>query len=179
MPLQKQIVPINFSGGVDTKNDSKTVLPGKLLALENGVFQKGNRIDKRFGYDVLNTSVIGSANEIETGAALGVYNDELNLYTGAKLYTYAESLDSWVDKGNVASITTTNTPILVNSYEQKNVSVNTNDGITVFAWEDSRGGTRYSVFDQTTGSSIVSDQVLAASSTRPRVVAFWQNILLF
>ena len=179
MPLQKQIVPINFSGGVDTKSDSKTVIPGKLLALENGVFKKGNRIDKRNGYDVLGLNIVGSSSEIEEGSALSVYNDELNLFTGTKLYTFAESLDSYIDKGRVTSVTTANTPILINSYEQKNVSMATNNGITVYAWEDSRGGTRYSVFDQTTGSAIVSDQVLAASSTRPRVVAFGQSLICF
>ena len=179
MPLQKQIVPINFSGGVDTKSDSKTVIPGKLLELENGVFQKGNRISKRYGYGVQNQNIVGSLDPIDEGEALSVFNDELNLYTGTKLYTYAESVNSWVDKGNVASVTTTNTPILVNSYEQKNVSVGTNNNITVYAWEDSRGGTRYSVFDQTTGSAILSDQVLAASSTRPRVLAFGDYLVLF
>lgn len=179
MPLQKQIVPINFAGGLDTKSDSKTVIPGKLLSLENGVFKKGNRIDKRNGYDVLGLNIVGSASEIEEGAALSVYNDELNLFTGTKLYTFADSLNSYVDKGRVTSVTTSNMPILVNSYEQKNVTMATNSGITVYAWEDSRGGTRYSVFDQVTGSAIVSDQVLAASSTRPRVVAFGQFLVLF
>lgn len=179
MALQKQIVPINFAGGLDTKSDSKTVIPGKLLALENGVFTKGNRIDKRNGYDVLGLSVVNTATEIDEGAALSIYNDELNVFTGTKLYTYAESLESWVDKGRVTSVTTSLNPILVNGYEQKNVSVATNNGITVYAWEDSRGGTRYSVFDQTTGSAIVSDQVLAASSARPRVVAFGQYLVCF
>ncbi len=179
MPLQKTVIPINFAGGVDTKSDSKTVMPTKLLALENGVFQKRNRIQKRYGYDVLSKDITGEDVPISEGAALGVYNNELHLYSGTELYTYSDGLGAWTNKGGVTSITTRGLPVLVNSYEQKNITVNHNQGLTAYAWEDSRGGTRYSVFDQVTGASILSDQVLAASSARPKVISFGDNFLIF
>jgi hypothetical protein len=50
MPLQKNKIPISFAQGVDTKTDRKQVVPGKLLLLENGVFQTTNSLIKRNGY---------------------------------------------------------------------------------------------------------------------------------
>jgi hypothetical protein len=50
MPLQKNKIPISFAKGIDTKSDRKQVVPGKLLLLENGVFQTTNSLIKRNGY---------------------------------------------------------------------------------------------------------------------------------
>ena len=38
MALNKQMVSIDFTGGIDTKTDDKLVKPAKLAVLENGVF---------------------------------------------------------------------------------------------------------------------------------------------
>lgn len=56
MPLQKNKIPISFAQGVDTKTDRKQVVPGKLLLLENGVFQTTNSLIKRNGYAAFNKS---------------------------------------------------------------------------------------------------------------------------
>lgn len=179
MALAKQVIPINFNGGLDTKTDAKTVLPGKLLLLENGYWKKANQISKRFGYDVLNSEVenIDGAS-VDSGQALGVFNNELNLYTGDKLYTYADSTDTWVYKGDVTSSIAESTSIITNSHQQSHPSVNYNSGLSAYAWEDSRGGIRYSVFDQLTGSVILSDAILSADGIRPRVLSFGDRFVL-
>jgi len=37
MALAKAFIPVDLSGGVDTKTDQKMVLPSNLTELENGV----------------------------------------------------------------------------------------------------------------------------------------------
>lgn len=58
MPLSKQIIPIVFSQGVDTKTDKKSVVPGKLIALENGRFVSRNKIQTRNGFEALGSTII-------------------------------------------------------------------------------------------------------------------------
>ena len=53
MTLQKQLVSVDLSGGIDTKTDEKLVLPSSLVELENGVFTVGSSITKRNGYSKL------------------------------------------------------------------------------------------------------------------------------
>lgn len=103
MALDKQKVNIAFAQGVDTKSDPKQVIPGKLLALENGVFQKTNSIIKRNGYDALYTGT-GTASNVEGAIGLSTFKDQLfmlatedglNLNAG---YTYAPSQFKWSDR---------------------------------------------------------------------------------
>lgn len=67
MALQKQNISIPFNKGIDTKTDDKQVVPGKLLTLENGVFQSLGRIKKRNGYVAFNQSIEGSASILIAG----------------------------------------------------------------------------------------------------------------
>lgn len=178
MALQKQTIPISFTSGINTKSDSKLVMPADLLELENAVFTKYGALNKRYGYEVLGTQIEGGS-QIDQGEALGVFNEELNLYTGKKLYSYAPSTNSWVDKGDMVSVIVSDTPIVKNSYTQSHVSCDFNENVTVYAWEDSRGGVRYSVIDQLTNTVFSFDQVLDALAARPKVVAFEQYLLIF
>ena len=57
MALTKQIVPMSFSQGVDTKSDEKQVSPGKLLSLKNAYFQESKKLIKRNGYEPYTTQV--------------------------------------------------------------------------------------------------------------------------
>ncbi len=62
MPLQKQIVPLNVSVSANQKTDPQTLTPGTLTTLENARFSKGNRIDKRHGYQVLPNTYVNEHN---------------------------------------------------------------------------------------------------------------------
>ena len=58
MALRRDNFPINVGQGLDTKTDPKHVIPGKLLLLENGVFKKRGRIDKRNGHTKLSPKTL-------------------------------------------------------------------------------------------------------------------------
>ena len=49
MALQKKLVSIPFSSGADTKTSDIVMEPGQLEVLENAIFEKTGRIEKRKG----------------------------------------------------------------------------------------------------------------------------------
>lgn len=178
MALAKQPVPIQLGQGLDTKTDPKSVVPGKLLLLENAVFKKRGQLAKRNGYQALtNLDVTGAT--IPTGGALEVFNGELLQYSNQTLYSYSAGIDRWVSKGSVVSAIVRTEQVIKNTESQTQADSATNLGITVYGWEDSRGGVRAQVVDEVSGTVLLADTVLDASASRVRVLAFSNFIYVF
>lgn len=170
MPLQKQLVSVDFSGGIDTKTDEKLVVPGKLLELENGIFTKAGTIQKRFGYDAIDVIPVGYS-AVTDGKKLLVYKDELLAANTSKIYSYSSSGNDWYDKGAIITSVPSVRQIIRNSYTQSNPDCATQGDVTIYAWEDGRGGVRASVLDETSSIYVQTDVSIHASATRPRCVA--------
>lgn len=168
MALAKQNVPVILGGGIDTKTDEKVVQPGRLLALENGRFTKIGTLTKRFGYDDLNKTVLGGT-DITAGKAVAAYFNELVLMDGQKLYSYVASNDAFADRGICTAVGVRSLDVIRNTASQKLSDVATTRGVTVYAWEDSRGGVRATVIDESSGLPIQADIVISATASRPRV----------
>lgn len=169
--LNSQNIPITFVGGVDSKSDPKQVIPSKLIALQNGVFTRPGQISKRFGYAPLNSSILGGGS-ISAGAGIASFNGELLLFSGGNVYTYSPNLSAWISKGVATSVNVTTQPVTRNTYAQTAQDSAVISTLQCFAWEDSRGGVRYSILDTGTGAQIVQDQQLAAGVIMPKVLAF-------
>lgn len=173
---QKVLVPVPFAGGIDSKTDPAQVAPGKLIDLQNGVFRQTGAVGRRWGYKALGQSVIGGTAEIEACAAIQPFNDELLLFDGQAAYSYIEANDAWVNKGEVVSIIQSNQQIIAGNSQQLSPDFGTLGGIEVYAWEDSRGGIRYSVFDAKSGTSVVTDRPLYpgmnSAAARPKIIPF-------
>lgn len=179
MPLQKQQVSLALNQGIDTKTDPKQVVAGKLLVLENGVFSAASAISKRNGYAALSQDIEGSTT-VSAGAALTPYKDELLLFSGSKLYSYAESSMKWTDKGASFSCETSALPVIRNSYQQTSPDTALHaSGLQLTAWEDSRAGVRYTVSDSTTNEIIVNDTQASATGQQPKCMSLGNYLLLF
>lgn len=172
--LEKRLVPIPFAGGLDTKTDPKQVQLGKLLDLQNGIFQQAGAINRRWGYRALGTNILGTAQSISSAFAVQAFNNEMLLYDGLKAYSYIPANDAWASRGSIVSVIETNQQVIANSSQQLSPDFGTLNGIEVYAWEDSRGGIRYSVRDAATGAFVLTDQPLFAgmpsTAIRPKVV---------
>lgn len=179
MPLQKQNIPVPFTKGVDTKTDQKQLQPPSLAELENGVFIKPGKIVKRNGYESFSRTISGSTAEINEALGLARFRNELNLFTGSQVYSYLDALDRWAEKGTASSVVVDSKSIIRNNFEQDNPSGASNGRLEVYAWEDSRGGVRYSVLDNNSNTFIVSDAEIAASGSSPKVVALGNFIVVF
>lgn len=179
MPLNKALYPIQFGQGIDTKSDPKQVVPGKLLELENGVFTKLGQIRKRNGFDAITRTVVGGT-AVGRADGLAAFRDELLLFgDDGRVYSRSESLDGWVDRGGIVSVDLTTEQVIRNTYQQSNPDSATSGGITLTAWEDSRGGVRYSVRDDSTGALLVDDDVASAGGAKPRVVVWQSEFAIF
>ncbi len=180
MPVTKQLVPIDLTGGLNTKTDPKSLQPGQLEDLRNAVYRKGNRLDKRPGYDQLpNTETIfGEA--IDGGAdGIATYQDELLMYAGQRLYSYAQGSAGWVDKGPMVSAIIKTRQIIKNSYEQSEGDMAISGSIALYAWQDSDGQVRYSIEDISTGTIIVNDEDSGVAADVLRCAALGQYLYLF
>lgn len=174
MALDKQQIPISFSKGVDTKTDSKQVLPGKLLTLENASLRKVGKFVKRYGFGVL-----ADTTSLTNGNSIGVFKNELISLDGSNIYSYSEHDDKQYLKGTKLSVDLSTQSIVRNSYEQTNPdSAIHSVGISVYAWEDSSDGVRYSVFDTVTGQSIVSNGLVSATGSKPKVKTIGTYVLI-
>lgn len=103
MALQKQVVDIPFTAGVDTKTDN--ILANKLDVLENGFIGQAGTIKKRNGFEELSANV-GSVGDyapatITSGELLLRRKDELLVYGKEGLFSYTPSEASpWAFKSN-------------------------------------------------------------------------------
>lgn len=178
MAIQKQPITINLAGGLNTKTDKKHLIPGQLTVMENGVYRKGMRIDKRRGYDLTsNNDVLGNA--LGIGSSLGVFNDELLQFNNQNLYGYSEGTDSWVNKGASLNTVIASSQVIKNTASQTQCDCAIVNNVGLYAWEDSRGGVRASVVDETSGSILLADQLISASAERVKCLAFGPYLYVF
>lgn len=176
--LQPQTVNLSFQGGLQSKTDALQLQPPALLELQNGLFDKTGQLNKRFGYNIINQIQV-SGQPIQSAVAIDAFNNELNLFDNQFIYTYISSNQNWVNRAVAISLINHNNQIIRNANQQINPDSATLDGITVYVWEDTRGGSRFSVVDQNTGSYCISDQLLSALAVKPKVIAGLGQLYIF
>jgi hypothetical protein len=182
MPLTKQIVPIPFRGGVDTRTDPKQVVPAKLLTAENVVFTSPGRLKKRSGYAALTRAIgysAGGTGALADGQALATFGDELLLADSTSLYSYDAAAPAWISKGSCVSAHVTRAPVVRDTNQQTaQDGVTHAGGLQFYAWEDSSGGVRYAVLDSATGQAIVPSTLVSANGVQPRTLVIGGMFLL-
>lgn len=173
MALDKQVIPLPFSQGVDTKTDPKQVVIGKLLTLENGVFTSRLRIKKRFGLKALGlgNTVYGG---LTSGRGMTAFRDELVIFGQANLteslFSYVEADDAFANRGAMYSVNVTQSQVVRSTANQtQQDSALHPTGLQAFVWKDSGGGCRYSIVDRATKQTVIANQLVASTATLPKV----------
>lgn len=170
MPIRPQPLALQFDGGVETKQDAKQVPTTKLINLENATFVKATTLAKRNGYQALSRLIDDGLTEYVDPIGLGARGDELLLFTADRCYSHRPGADRWTDTGEIASVTATERPIARTGTAQTVSDHATNNGVTVVAFEDSRGGVYASVIEAGTGRILLAETALDALGTSPRCV---------
>jgi hypothetical protein len=186
MPFpQTTIVPIQFSGGLNSKIASFKLDQPFLDACENGRYTLDGQIDKRPGFGLLSTDVQGGGN-ISSGSALTTFGGELLLLDGSKIYSYQSSNQTWINKGTIFSTVNSQVRVLnTKGATQSNPDVTTANGLSLYVWEDNRtfptkaNGVRYSIYNNTTGVLVLSDQQLYVDGSRPKVISDGTTFFVF
>lgn len=101
MTLQKQIVNINLTSGLDTKSDDKTLPAGKAVTFENCEIKETNKIQKRDGFEEL-SAVDLSDTSLTGGKGIMTFNNQLVRIKDGALYALSSDASKWVSKGNVS-----------------------------------------------------------------------------
>ncbi len=171
-------VAVPLAGGLDTKTDSKVVLPGKMTVLENGDFTKGRSLRWRKGY--VNVPAADDTGAPITDAhSVAPLNDGWVLLGRTNAYMLDRVKNAWSRLGPYTPIKHTEREVAFSSVKQTNADMDTVNGVTAVAWEDSRGGIRCTIYDEASGAAMVSEYELAsANAVKPRVVAVGSNLLI-
>lgn len=180
MALQKQLVSLNFSKGLDTRTDPFQVGDERLIVLENGVFTTPGKLSKRNGHTTLSNLIEGTNAAHTRGLGLATYEwdqQELLMFDGYNMFSYLNQQERWSNRGKYSHITAESRSVHQNSYNQINPEVVSYNNIAVYVWEDSRGGLRYSAIDLATNTNIVADTQLVADGYNPQARVF-ANVFL-
>jgi len=98
-------------------------------------------------------------------------NELLAVSPNGSVSSYSIGSKGWIGKGSVSPVAYAQNPFVANTAFQQNPSADTLGGVTVCAWEDSRGGVRFSIYDESTRQPLMNDQVLDSAGTNPHVCA--------
>lgn len=171
MALQKQLASIDITGGADTKRRDKLVLPGKLAELRNGVFDQGGTLSKRPGCSVLSDETTITGGVVTVGDMLKAYGDELVQGARESLYAFSSATSKLISRGRAPFVSLRKTQVMRNAATQSNCDHAYASNLVLTAWEDSRGGVRYSIQDTLSGAFIVADTQVSSTGKNPRVLA--------
>lgn len=177
--LESQNITINFAQGVDQKTDPKQIIPGKFRKIDNGDLLKTGAVSTRPGLSTLTSPIEKLGTNLTSGVALATYHDELISFNGTTAFSRNQANSNWTNKGGVSSVLTKNFQVIKNEYQQSNPNMAIEQGIECQAWEDSRGGVRYSLIDFDTGNRIVSDQLVHLYGENPQVQGCNGKLYLF
>lgn len=184
MALEFQTVPVNFGLGLDGKTDAKMSVEGKLSVLENGVFTKAKRIQKRNGYDALSDAIIGGG-EIGVGKSIAAYKpapgiEELIKIGGNKLYSYSPEKKQWKEKADVFSLGQKIKSIYRTPNDTLNGDVAINGGYECHVWRDATDAMAgATIIDSSTGVHLALQDSLSASIGRTRCVSIGSYFYVF
>lgn len=95
MALQRQVVSIPISEGMDTKTDNKQVMAGKALLLQNVRFQKTGKLSKRFGFVQLSDTTSFGLLSSNTINAIASDEDKIAAITSDGVYTLFNQENVW------------------------------------------------------------------------------------
>lgn len=179
MALREGALAVRFAGGVETEPDEKAVPAVKLIALENGTFGRLGSIRKRNGYEELLQIVEGSATTITGAIRMASRDNELLEFTSDSCFSRQTGEDQWSDTGAVFSVVGTDRPLVKTGTQQTMPDAATLLGVTVCAWEDSKGGVWWSTIDASTGRVFRAPTQADASGISPRCVACGNNLHVY
>lgn len=179
MTLRESALKVQFRGGIDTKSDSLTVPPVRLLALENGVFTRATSIKKRNGYESLSQIIDGSASLADDAIRTAARGDELVAFAPTRSYSRQSGVDQWSDVGAVYSAIGRDRPLVKTGTQQTQPDAATLDGVTVVAWEDSAGGVWWSAVDTVSERVLLTPTQADPAGSRPRVLAVGGNLHIY
>lgn len=163
--LEKSIVPVAMTQGMDTKGDPKQLPLGKFDLLTDAVFLKNGEIRKCYGYD--STAVTGNINSVAT------LKDTLFYLTDDDAWTFSGSLSKYDKVGRYARVKVEKLNAVNRSDCYAQTSYDSINQVLMHVWEAPAGSNTalyYSVVDARDNTVIFSTTQLVADGRQPHIV---------
>lgn len=192
MPLERTTISLPFAQGVDTKTDTKQIRLGKLITLENGVFETPQSVRKRNG----STTLAFGLSNIRTSYGLMSYKDQLlNIgdtgnIGGSELKTWSPNAQAWGQFNYITPFGLRAERMFDSTQVQPtanmtDMAVHEDSGIGLMAWSflESGGNSniRYTVFDVESGAKIEATAIPTPINHvlyQPKVLVFDKYLVL-
>jgi hypothetical protein len=156
MTLQKQLFNIPITGGKDDSVDP--LLNAEFASIDNMLSSKQGSLTKRTGYRGL-TSLGSSATDIFS------YGDELLAVVGNEIFTYSDTRDSWINKGNITSVSASIDGSIIGPATISQVDYVELNGVGVYVYIDTGDGYLYAdVLDVETGARFQTRKLLSSTT---------------
>ncbi|TXH18367.1 MAG: hypothetical protein E6R03_02330 [Hyphomicrobiaceae bacterium] len=187
-PLPRIQYTIPLGVGIDTKTDPKVLRPGRLVELENGLFKNLGSVELWPGVSRLGQSVANAQGASGTSGATSVsgavhlttdYGGELVVASQNCFYSYSKTRNAWIERGKLLGCGVEAFPVIRNNYEQTCISSFYSNGFAIFAWEDSSGGVKASVFDLATRKPVLADALIASGGSRPKCIGSGNSLFVY
>jgi hypothetical protein len=172
VPLQKETVRVDLTNGMTSKRGDKHVIPTKLLDCVDYVFNVDGELSRRNGHDRLCDGSTTDGGTVTAADLLTTFREELIQATKEAVYSFSSAKSKLVARGKASSVSVRKLPVIRNTATQTNPDWTTDavNSWSAYAWEDSRGGIRYSIVDEATGAPLKWDVELTATGVLPRVI---------
>lgn len=177
--LDFQVVPVEFTGGLDTRTNPKLRLPGKWDLLLNCTHSKDGTPAKRDGVRALVPGV--------NGHGLATFDEELLAIKGTTIYTALlnPSVDAVAVSGQLPCLHVKKKEVVrgANARDQVDAAVGLN--LEVYVWREHSltGGSTIGVyvcaFDTSTRALALKPTLLSATGNAPRVVNVGDAFMVF
>ena len=178
--LTKQNLDVLFTKGVDNKTNDQLVLGDSLKELENRVFNKLGRADKRNGFDVLSNTDFDDATITNMDALSKFGESELVMFADQSIYSYSPSVGKWQYKDEALSAAVELDKIVDGPTQQQDIDSCHADGVTLFAWTDAiSGDIMAAVYDTESKTVLNTTYVVSTTGDSPRCLAVGSNLFVF
>lgn len=172
MALEKQAINVPFAQGLDTKTDPNQIPVGKFQVLQNSVFTKGGRLQKRNGFQYL-PQLPDTSNTLST-----TYQDNL-IGIGTSLNELSGQSSAWYNKGTINPVSLSVNPVMRNTSSQQTTDIAaTSGGLVCTTWKDLDGSSYYRIIDTNSGNIIVATGALEAGAVYSRCFLLGSNFII-
>lgn len=130
--LQKQVITVPISEGLDLKTDQKQVMAGKSLQLQNVRFYKTGKIQKRFGLEPLIKNT--TSGDLSFLFALVSDNKTINAISADGVHSLSPGSDQWDKMSDMKDIVKIKSEFLSKSaYNHFNPDMDYNESLGLIA----------------------------------------------
>lgn len=167
MPLDKQVIDVPFSRGVNEKSDPAWVPIGEQTSVLNGRWQKNGSLRKRFGFKQI-SAALNAAPFPTIGAAVEAFRGGHTVIDGTSLYSYVPAASALTLQDLVPPCIATRTPIAeaTTNIQQSDVASANGYALYVYRTPNSSGTLKNyaTVVEIATGAQIQANFVLDTST---------------